>query len=465
MIATRRSPTMGEAAPGERWDGGRGHGEQERTHGRTRSEPHARRGAAAARDRQGVRQHRAEADRARDVVPVGGGGARASIRSRPRSARCSSSTRPTWRSTRPASWPGRGGSRAVSTTRWSSCARSCPTSCPPSSATSPNMVVEVDAMPGGYVCSASMKGKLPTKAVMHESVDGEQPLRKLFSKEQRAFFAAHAPDGVAIDDLAVLGPIFVLKLKLRARDVLAPDRRRDVAVPRRHPGGRAVHEVPPGRGPRRRSTRSGRSSTSKGIDLGGEQQTKTKTALEFFSAGAARRADLTDGRATVAGGPSAGTSARPRRPRGTGGRGRARLPAGRRAGLRVAPQDLRAGGRVLEDVGLADRVGRVGPGEVRGERREHDRARRRGPRRPRRRRGRAGTPTRAGRRRCGASVPSRWKPGATSGQPLLGGGVGERQPARSGTAGARRRRSRCPGARGTGGASRASCRRPGPSRG
>ena len=41
---------------------------------------------------------------------------------------------------------------------------------------SPNMVVEVDAMPGGYVCSASMKGKLSTKAV-HESVDGGKPLR------------------------------------------------------------------------------------------------------------------------------------------------------------------------------------------------------------------------------------------------------------------------------------------------
>ena len=59
---------------------------------------------------------------------------------------------------------------------------------------SPNFVVEVDAMPGGYVCSASMKGKLPPTAV-RSSVAGEQPLRKLFSKEQRAFFAAHAPEG------------------------------------------------------------------------------------------------------------------------------------------------------------------------------------------------------------------------------------------------------------------------------
>ncbi len=43
---------------------------------------------------------------------------------------------------------------------------------------------------------------------------GEQPLRKLFSKPQRAFFADHAPEGVGLDDLYVLGPVIALKLKL-----------------------------------------------------------------------------------------------------------------------------------------------------------------------------------------------------------------------------------------------------------
>jgi hypothetical protein len=147
---------------------------------------------------------------------------------------------------------------------------------------SPNMVIEVDAMPGGYVCSASMKGKLPTKAV-HESVTGGKPLRKLFSKEQRAFFSAHAPEGLAIDDLAVLGPIFVLKLKL------APETfsRRLVVEMWLYPDGSRVVELStkclPGEGldvvGEVRSFLQG-----KGIDLGGEQQTKTKTALEFFSA-------------------------------------------------------------------------------------------------------------------------------------------------------------------------------------
>ena len=30
---------------------------------------------------------------------------------------------------------------------------------------------------------------------------GERKLRKLFSKEQRAFFAEHAPDGMELDNL------------------------------------------------------------------------------------------------------------------------------------------------------------------------------------------------------------------------------------------------------------------------
>src|SRR5262245_3733031 len=49
--------------------------------------------------------------------------------------------------------------------------------------TNPAFVVEVDAMPGGYVCSASLKGKLPPTAV-HDALSGKQPFRKLFTKDQ-----------------------------------------------------------------------------------------------------------------------------------------------------------------------------------------------------------------------------------------------------------------------------------------
>ena len=52
--------------------------------------------------------------------------------------------------------------------------------------------VEVDTMPGGYVCSASMKGKASNDEVREVAL-GTRTLRKLFSKEQRAFYASTPP--------------------------------------------------------------------------------------------------------------------------------------------------------------------------------------------------------------------------------------------------------------------------------
>src|SRR3954463_7651054 len=63
---------------------------------------------------------------------------------------------------------------------------------------SQNFGIEVDAMPGGFVCSASMKGTLG-KNDANAFIKGDKPLRKLFSKEQCAFYAEHAPEGLAID--------------------------------------------------------------------------------------------------------------------------------------------------------------------------------------------------------------------------------------------------------------------------
>jgi hypothetical protein len=61
--------------------------------------------------------------------------------------------------------------------------------------------VEVDAMPGGFVCSASFKGARTTRRSV-EAASGDRPIRKLFSKEQRAFYEAHAPDGIELDTLS-----------------------------------------------------------------------------------------------------------------------------------------------------------------------------------------------------------------------------------------------------------------------
>ena len=72
--------------------------------------------------------------------------------------------------------------------------------------------IEVDAMPGGFVCSASFKGVADPEKAKLVSI-GKAPVRKAFNKEQRAFYKAHAPEGLELDDLSVLGPIFVVKVR------------------------------------------------------------------------------------------------------------------------------------------------------------------------------------------------------------------------------------------------------------
>jgi hypothetical protein len=146
---------------------------------------------------------------------------------------------------------------------------------------SPGFGVEVDAGPGGFVCSGSMKGA-PATGDVREAAMGRRPLRKLFSKEQRALFAAHAPDGITLDDLSLFGPIFVLKLKYSPEGFdrklvgemwLYPDGTRILELSTKCAPGEAFQV----------SAEARAFLTSKGVDLDTEQQTKTRTALEFFS--------------------------------------------------------------------------------------------------------------------------------------------------------------------------------------
>ncbi len=146
---------------------------------------------------------------------------------------------------------------------------------------SPALGIEVDAMPGGYVCSASFKAKAGN-ADVREAAAGERPLRKLFTKEQRRFFESHAPDGIELDDLTVLGPIFVLKLKFAPREFGRPL----VAELWLYPDGSRILELSAKCAPSEAFQAAAEARAylaGRGVDLSGEQQTKTKTALEFFS--------------------------------------------------------------------------------------------------------------------------------------------------------------------------------------
>ena len=156
-----------------------------------------------------------------------------------------------------------------------------PTDLPDELRRSASFRVEVDAMPGGFVCSGTLKGA-PKVGDVRRAVAGELPIKKLFSKEQRAYYAEHAPEGVTFDDLTVLGPIFVLKLRF------TPDElgRRLVAEMWLYPDGSRLLEL---------STRAGTGEAfqaaaelraflgERGVDVSGEQETKTRKALQYFA--------------------------------------------------------------------------------------------------------------------------------------------------------------------------------------
>src|SRR5215470_8843119 len=156
-----------------------------------------------------------------------------------------------------------------------------PAELPPELRQSDNFKVEVDAMPGGFVCSGSLKYAFGPKEVKR-AVAGKQPLRKLFSKEQRRFYAQHAPEGLALDDLSILGPLFVLKLRFTPPDLdrrlvaelwLFPDGSRVAELSTRAAPGEAMQVAA--------ETRAHLAQA--GVDLSGEQQTKTRKALKFFA--------------------------------------------------------------------------------------------------------------------------------------------------------------------------------------
>jgi hypothetical protein len=146
---------------------------------------------------------------------------------------------------------------------------------------SASVKVEVDAMPNGFVCSASMKGKTTADDV-RAVILKEMKIRDLFTKEQRAFYKANAPDGLKLKELSVLGPINLMKLEFE------PDglKRKFVVEVWMYPDGSRILEL---------STKATTEDAfrvaaqtraylkKKGLTLTAEQQPKTNRALKQFS--------------------------------------------------------------------------------------------------------------------------------------------------------------------------------------
>ena len=146
---------------------------------------------------------------------------------------------------------------------------------------SPDFGVELDASPKGYVCSGSLKG-FPTEGDVRKAMTGGKSVRKLFTKEQRTLFGEQVPDGLELDELTMLGPLLVLKLKNTPQGY---DRRLVVEL-WLYPDGSRILELSTKCAPAEAFQVAAETRaflTSRGIDLSGKQQTKTRSALEFFA--------------------------------------------------------------------------------------------------------------------------------------------------------------------------------------
>jgi CYTH domain len=146
---------------------------------------------------------------------------------------------------------------------------------------SAGFTVEVDAMPGGYVCSGTLKQRVGNNEV-RQVMAGARPLEALLSKTQRAFLSEHAPDGLTLDDLSVLGPILVLKLKFGPEGF----ERRLVAELWMYPDGSRVLELSTKCDPGEAFQAAAETRAflaERGVDLHGKQEAKTVKALEFFA--------------------------------------------------------------------------------------------------------------------------------------------------------------------------------------
>ncbi|HEU0245395.1 MAG TPA: hypothetical protein VFQ75_15935 [Candidatus Limnocylindrales bacterium] len=147
--------------------------------------------------------------------------------------------------------------------------------------------VEVDVLPGGFMCSGSFKGRCDTDDV-RDAVRGKLPISRLYSKSQRAFYREHAPEGLDLDSLVPLGPTFLLKGKFAA-DMGTKKR----ALPRilvaemwLYPDGSRILELSTRCRPDEAFTVAAETRAylaERGVTLAAVQQTKTKTALEFYS--------------------------------------------------------------------------------------------------------------------------------------------------------------------------------------
>jgi hypothetical protein len=141
--------------------------------------------------------------------------------------------------------------------------------------------LEADAVGKKIVVSASLTARQKRNEI-DQVADGKRAIEKLFSKEQQRFIEEFHSTPVDFKTLAVLGPIRVLRWKTRHKkfpyDLTSEEWRL--------PDGTDLLEVSikvPPDGAEEAGPVFAAHLNEIGLDPGGAQETKTRTALEFFA--------------------------------------------------------------------------------------------------------------------------------------------------------------------------------------
>jgi hypothetical protein len=146
---------------------------------------------------------------------------------------------------------------------------------------SKEFVLEVDGMPGSFVCSGALKAHLAVHDV-ERTMAQRRPLHALFSEPQLSLLASHLPPQVGIDDLTIAGPV-----DARRRKLVLPGFDRPLLAERwSYPDGSRILELStrcPPEATLRVAAQMAAVLQAYGVDLTGPQQTKTRATLDFFA--------------------------------------------------------------------------------------------------------------------------------------------------------------------------------------
>ena len=147
----------------------------------------------------------------------------------------------------------------------------------------PGFEIELDAVGADAICSAKLRvdqdrGEIAAVAA------GKRPIRSLFSKTQERLVEEHWPDGLDWDSLTAFGPVAVRKWQFTPKDFdhevtveewVLPDESDLVEISfKTTPQDAAFASEEFVEGLKRR-----------GLDTEGDQQTKTRSALRYFTTG------------------------------------------------------------------------------------------------------------------------------------------------------------------------------------